>query len=66
MTATTTCLYVTQVEAARSRHELKARAVAALEERKEDLTSETARNADSLPELEQKKRVSEREENENK
>ena len=50
-------IYSRQVEVARSRHELKARAVAALEERKEDLTAETARNVDALPALEQKKRV---------
>lgn len=52
-TATTT----PQVEVARSRHELKARAVAALEERKEELTAETARNANALPALEQEKKV---------
>lgn len=47
-----------QVEVARSRYELKARAVAALEERKLELTAETARNADALPVLEQQKKVS--------
>eukprot|EP00752_Nemacystus_decipiens_P009051 g8081.t1 len=46
-----------EVEAARSRYELKARGVAALEERKEELTAESARNADALPTLEQKKRA---------
>lgn len=46
-----------QVEAARSRYELKARAVTALEERREELTTETKVNADALPGLEKKKKV---------
>ncbi|CAN0015590.1 unnamed protein product [Pylaiella littoralis] len=46
-----------EVEAARSRYELKARAVTALEERKEELTTETKINIDALPGLEQKKKA---------
>ncbi|CBJ32090.1 conserved unknown protein [Ectocarpus siliculosus] len=46
-----------EVEGARSRYELKGRAVAALDERKDVLKAEMATNADALPDLEQRKRA---------
>ncbi|CAN0055043.1 unnamed protein product [Ectocarpus fasciculatus] len=46
-----------EVEGARSRYELKGRAVAALDERKDELKAEMATNADALPDLEQRKRA---------
>lgn len=47
-----------QVEGARSKYEQGARGVAALEQRREGLRAERSKNADVLPGLERKKRVS--------
>ena len=46
-----------QVEGARSRNEQGARGVAALEKKRDGLLAERAKNDESLPGLEQKKRV---------